>query len=405
MSGQGRGADAQAFDVVVAGGGVFGTAIAFYLAERRAGSILLLESRHIAAGATGWTSGIIRVHYTNPDEARLAAIGSLVFRHWSEQVGGECGFHRTGLLRIVGAADRENLLRNVKMLRSLGADVTFIEPEEVRKLQPYLSIQEVGGGAYEPEGGYASGTDTARAFAAAASGRGVTVHQGRAVKGLRVKDGHLLGVDTSDGFVAAGRVVVAAGAWSLPLLRQAGVDLPLRTKLVQAGLLHHPALMPAAHGTYMTVIDDSTGTYFRPHGSNRMEFGLRYEWDVAPSYGPVSVSQEILAEGASHLVKRVRPLQEAGLVRGWGAVDGYSPDGAAVLGAAPGVDGLYLAIAASGTGFKIAPAVGMGMAELLTLGRSESGDLNPFRPTRFAEGAAIASDTDYVRPNWRHQPL
>jgi glycine/D-amino acid oxidase-like deaminating enzyme len=92
----------RAFDVIIVGGGVFGTAIAFYLAERRAGSILLLEGRNIAAGATGWTSGIVRVHYTNPYEARLAFIGSLVFRNWAERVGGECGFHRTGFLRIVG---------------------------------------------------------------------------------------------------------------------------------------------------------------------------------------------------------------------------------------------------------------------------------------------------------------
>ncbi|HEX2712837.1 MAG TPA: FAD-dependent oxidoreductase, partial [Candidatus Acidoferrales bacterium] len=107
----------------------------------------------------------------------------------------------------------------------------------------------------------------------------------------------------------------------------------------------------------------------------------------------------------NHLVKRVPVVQEAGLVRGWGAVDGYSPDGAPILGAAPGVDGLYVAVAASGTGFKIAPAVGLGLAELLTLGRGESVDLRPFRPTRFTEGDAIASDTDYTRPDWRNQPL
>jgi len=403
MHGDGSETHASAFDVIVAGGGVFGTAIAFYLAERRAGSILLLDGKSIAAGATGWTSGIVRVHYTNPYEARLAAISAPVFRHWRERVGGECGFRRTGFLRIVGTADREKLLRNVEMVRSLGADVSFLEPEEMRKLQPYLSVDGVGGAAYEPEGGYASGTDTARAFAAAASERGVTVRQGVAVRALRVKDGRSLGVDTSDGFVAAGQVVVAAGPWSHPLLRQAGVDLPFRTKLIRAGLLQHPARMPATE-TYMTVIDDSAGTYFRPDRNDRTEFALRYDWDTAPSYEAASASQEILAEGASHLVKRVPAFQEAGLMRGWGVVDGYSPDGAPVLGAAPGIDGLYLAVAASGTGFKIAPAVGMGMAELLTLGRGAAVDLSAFRATRFADGAAITSETNYARPNWRNQP-
>jgi glycine/D-amino acid oxidase-like deaminating enzyme len=291
------------------------------------------------------------------------------------------------------------------MLPSLGTDVTFLDPKDVRKLQPYLSLEEVGGAAYEPEGGYASGMDTARAFAAAAAGRGVTVRQGVTVRALRVNADRVLGLDTSDGLFAADHVVVAAGAWSIALLRSAGLNLPVRTKLVRAGLLLHPARMPAADSAYMTIIDDSTGTYFRPDRINRTEFALRYDWDVAPSYDPAPVSQDILAEGASYLVKRVPPFQEAGLMRGWGAVDGYSPDGAAILGAAPGIEGLYLAIAAGGTGFKIAPAVGIGMAELLTLGRSESVDLSPFRPTRFAEGASITSETDYARPNWRNQSL
>lgn len=398
-------ASAQAFDVVVVGGGVFGTAIAFYLARRRAGSILLLDAGHVAGGASGWTSGIVRVHYTNVHEARLGAFGARVFRSWAEEVGGECGFRRTGFLRIVGEADRENLRRNVEMLRGLGTDVTFLEPADVCALQPYLSIDGIGAGAYEPEGGYGSGTDTARAFAAAAAGRGVTVRERVAVRTLRVSGDRIHGVETSDGFVASGRVVLAAGAWSIALLQQAGVMLPLRTKLVRAALLLHPPRMPAVDRGYMTVIDDSTGTYFRPDRSNRTEFALRYDWDVAPTYDPVTASQEILAEGASHLVKRVPPFREAGLMRGWGAVDGYSPDGAPVFGAAPGIEGLYLAVAAGGTGFKISPAVGAGMAELLTLGRGETIDLSPFRPTRFADGALIRSSTDYTRPNWRNQPL
>jgi glycine/D-amino acid oxidase-like deaminating enzyme len=180
------------------------------------------------------------------------------------------------------------------------------------------------------------------------------------------------------------------------------VNLPLRTKLVRAGLLVHPAGMPAER-PYMTVIDDSTGTYFRPDRANRTEFGLRYEWDVAPSYDPVSAPLEMVAEAVGHMVRRVPAFEHAGLMRGWGAVDGYSPDGAPVLGAAPGIDGLYLTIAAGGTGFKISPAVGMGMADLLTRGTSE--DLHPFRPTRFAEGTPVRSDADYARPNWRNQPL
>lgn len=404
MTAAAAGPASETFDVAVVGGGIFGTAIAFYLAERRAGSILLLDAAHVAGGATGWTSGIVRVHYTNLPEARLAALGSRVFRNWAAEVGGECGFQRTGFLRIVGEADRDNLRRNVAMLRSLGADVTFLEPSEARRLQPYLSTDGMGGAAYEPDGGYASGTDTARAFAAGAARRGVTVREGVAVRSLRVSGGRVHGLDTPGGAVAAGCVVLAAGAWSFAVLRDAGVTLPHYTKLVRAGLLLHPPDMPAAEDGYMTIIDDSNGTYFKPDRANRTEYALGYERDVAPSHGPFSVSQDVLAEGAAHLVPRVPAFENAGLMRGWGAVDGYSPDGSPVFGAAPGVEGLYLAVAGGGHGFKIAPAVGMGMAEIVTLGRGDTVDLSPFRPTRFAEGAPVRSGTDYTRPNWRNKP-
>ncbi len=403
MRAAGAGSGPETFDVAVVGGGIFGTAIAFYLAERRAGSVVLLDAGHVAGGATGWTSGIVRVHYTNLPEAKLAAVGCRVFRNWAAEIGGDCGFHRTGFLRIVAEIDRDNLRRNVEMLRGLGADVAFLEPSDVRGLQPYLSTDGIAGGAYEPDGGYASGTDTARAFAAAAAGRGAVVREGVAVQGLRVSGGRVRGVDTSGGTIAAERVVVAAGAWSFALLREAGVTLPHYTKLVRAGLLLHPPDMPAADAGYMTIIDDSNGTYFKPDRANRTEFALGYERDVAPSYGPFSVSQDVLAEGASHLVPRVPAFEKAGLMRGWGAVDGYSPDGSPVFGAAPGVEGLYVAVAGGGHGFKIAPAVGMGMADMLTGGGAGTVDLSPFRPTRFAEGAAVRSGDDYTRPNWRNR--
>ncbi len=397
-------AGSRVFDVVIVGGGVFGTAIAFYLAGRRAGSVLLLEQTSIGAGATGWTSGIVRVHYTNPHEARLALASWRIFRDWKAQVGGDCGFVPTGFVRMVSVDQADRLARNVEMLRSLGADVTWIAADEIPNLQPYLSTEGLGGAAYEPHGGYAVGTDTASAFAAGAAARGARIQQGTAVRGLRVERDRVVGVETSDGFVAAGRVVLAAGPWSIGLLRAAGLELPLRTKLIRAGLVHNPAAMAAPNG-FMTVLDESSGTYLKPDGHARTDIGLRYEWDVPPSYETTAVPQEFLADGVAHLVRRVPAFEDAGLVQAWGAVDGYSADGAPIVGAAPGIDGLYLAIAASGTGFKISPAIGIGMAELLTIGRGETIDLAPFRATRFAEGARFGGATDYTRPKWRHQPL
>lgn len=390
-------------DVIIVGGGIFGAAAACFLTARRL-NVLVLEGREIASGATGWTSGIIRVHYSNEPEARLALLSRTYFRDWSEAIGGTAGFRETGFLRIVGRHDPDRLLENVAMLRRIGTPVELLEPDDLRQLQPDLAVDDVGGAAYEPEGGFAFGVEATRALIARAVAGGAEVRQGSMVTAVRVVAGgrRVTGVETSGGLIASGRVLIAAGAWSAGLLKPIGIDLPVRVKLIRAGLVTHP---PDGRLRHMTTYDDAIGTFFRPDAGTRTEFGLRYVWDASPEYGPAAVGMEVLADGAQHLVRRIPALTDGGLVRGWGAPDGFSSDGASIFGAAPGIDGLYLAIAGSGTGFKIAPAAGLGLAELISEDPSPTVDLRPFRPQRFTEGDLLRRPTDYRRPRWRDEPL
>lgn len=388
-------------DVVIVGAGIFGAATACFLAERGVRP-LVLERASVAGGATGWTSGIIRVHYTNPHEARLALLSRTVFREWEGRIGGSARFQQTGFLRIVGVHDRERLLRNVDMLREIGTHVEVLEPDDLRHLQPAFAEDDVGAAAYEPEGGFAVGTDATAALAARAVRLGAEIRQGVTVWQLRIERGRVVGVEAGDEVIPAGQVVVAAGAWSVELLSRAGITVPVRVKLIRAGLAQHA---PGPSISHMTVYDDAVGTFFRPERRDRTEFGLRYEWDVSPSHTSPPVPLALLADGSRHLARRIPAIAEAGLARGWGSPDGFSPDGASIFGRVPEVEGLYLAIAGSGTGFKIGPAVGIGMAELLTTGRYDTVDLSAFRLTRFEEGTLLQGPTDYRRPRWRDEPL
>jgi sarcosine oxidase subunit beta len=387
--------------VVIIGAGIFGAAAACFLAQRRI-SVLVLEQREIASGATGWTSGIIRVHYSNEPEARLALLSRRYFREWAELIGGTAGFRETGFLRIVGVHDQDRLRENVEMLRRIGTPVELLDPAGLRALQADLAVDDVGGAAYEPEGGYAVGVEAARSLIDRAVAEGAAVRQGVMVTGLCLRGRRVIGVETAQGPVGCGRVLLAAGAWSASLLSPLGIALPVRVKLIRAGLIAHPAARRVSH---VTTYDDAVGTFFRPDAGTRTEFGLRYVWDVAPEHPPAAVALDVLADGARHLARRIPALADGGLLRGWGAPDGFSSDGASIFGAAPEVEGLYLAVAGSGTGFKIAPAVGLGLAELIGDEPDASVDLRPFRPERFAEGAFLQGATDYRRPRWRDEPL
>jgi sarcosine oxidase subunit beta len=391
----------KAPDVVIAGAGIFGGAAACFLAQRHV-SVLILERGEIASGATGWTSGIVRVHYTNEPEARLALLSRRYFREWPDLIGGTAGFRQTGFLRIVGPHDRERLDANVAMLRRIGTPVDLLEPDDLRALQPDLATEDVGGAAHEPEGGYAAGVEAAQSLIERAVAEGAEVRRGTAVTALRTEDGRITGVETAQGSVACGQVLLAAGAWTGALLRGLGVELPVRVKLIRAGLIAHPPERPVGH---VTVYDDAIGTYYRPDAGVRTEFGLRYLWDVDPEAVGSSVGLDVLADGARYLVPRIPALAEGGLARAWGAPDGFSSDGASILGAVPGIEGLYLAAAGSGTGFKIAPAAGLGLAELMCNDPSPSVDLRPFRLERFAEGKLLQGPTDYRRPRWRDEPM
>src|SRR5262252_8392989 len=113
----------QTADVVILGAGVMGTAIAFHLAKRKAGKIVIIDKDHVGRGATGRSSALIRMHYSYPPEVELALISLRMFRNWQDFVGTTGDFRKTGFVRIVHPNETARLKRNVEIQRKLGAHV------------------------------------------------------------------------------------------------------------------------------------------------------------------------------------------------------------------------------------------------------------------------------------------
>lgn len=385
-------------EVVVIGGGVAGAAILWALAERYSGRVLLIEQQRAASGATGSSSAILRVHYTNPWESALALRSLEIFRNWDDLVGGRCGYTQTGFLRIVGPKDVQRLVQNVEILVSLGADVEVVRPVDLPRLQRGMSLDGIGAAAYEPLGGYANPNDTTISLLRSAVDHGARVSYGQQAKTILVRGDRIVGIETTTEEVGCDVAIVAAGAWTGPLLSSSGIDVHLRPRLIRAGFLRRKD-----GETHMTIMDDSIGTYIKPEGQTGTEFGLRYEWNVDPANAPFTAPLALVADGVAHLSARFPAMSEAGIVRGWGAVDSFSPDGAPLIGPVPGIRGLFIASGFSGTGFKIAPAVGLSTAALID-GRDTPVDISHFAVDRFAKGTPVASPLDYLRPMWRQDP-
>jgi len=380
-------------DVVVVGGGVNGVSIAYALAARGVPRVVLCEKAALASGASGFSSALVRMHYTNEWDARLAFASFPVFRNWTEIMGGPSVFTHTGFVNVVAPQYADALRRNVEMLRAIGIDTVALSPNELHDLQPFANVEDLGAAAFEPASGYADPAATVEGFRRRAQELGAQVRQWTGVTRILRRESRVLGVDTVAGRIDAGAVVVAAGAWAPRLCREIGLDIPARVKGLDTVQVERPAALADPH---MVFIDSVQGSYFRPEGGIRTIVGVPcQEWDLDPD-GPAVLAPGAAAVGAQILTHRIPALEGATLARGYRAFDCYSHDRHAILGRVDGIDDLYLATAFSGSGFKIAPAIGVCMAELILDGRAKTVDIEAFSLRRFAEGRSPEGPYPYA---------
>jgi sarcosine oxidase subunit beta len=380
---------ASGADVVVIGGGVVGTSIAFHLARLGAGSVTLLErSPGLAAGATGRSGALVRTHYTNAPEAAMAQAALPWFEGWADRVGGACGFVRTGFLQVVDAADTALLKENTAVLQGLGVDTRVVDAAGARALEPALAIADGEFAAYEPRSGYADPVATTESLAAAARRLGVEIRLGSVVRGLCGSGSRVTGVKTARDMIAADVVVVANGCWSVPLLARIGVNLPIEAHRAQRTVVARPPEMRGERG-HLTVIDRRTGVYTRPHGVDGTLVGLSRAADRLGSPDGVDVEPGFPERARDRLALTFPAFAGAGITLSKAGPLDVTPDHCALIGPVDGMDGIVLATGMSGSGFKKAPAIGACVAELIVEGAATTAPIEAFDPARFTRGAGV----------------
>lgn len=381
-------------DVVIVGAGVMGASIAFHLAQRKAGRVLVLDKDHVGSGGSGRSSALIRMHYSFPAEVQLALVSLRMFERWEELVGERTLFQKTGFVRIVHPNEMERLRSNVEMQRRLGVNVQLISQQELRDLEPDWTVDEVEYAACEPDSGYGDGAGVANDFLARARESGVSYVPRTRVKGFVVKSGQVWGVDTEQGEIHAKTVVVAAGPWSRPLFENVEYEIPIETEYHQVAILKNA---PDTRSGGCACIDSGTATYFRPDGPDKFLVGDFYGTrPIDPDNFPQRASDESLEELIERACRRVPKLQNAEVMRGVTGVYDMTPDSRPLLGEVPGIAGLYICAGFSGMGFKISPAIGLVMSELLLDGAGKTVDISAFCPSRFAEQRPIKAEFEYV---------
>ena len=380
-------------DVIIIGGGVQGSSLAFHLA-RRGAQVIVLERQFIGAGATGRSSGLVRMHYDTEVDSRLAWVSFEYFRNWREMVGGDCGFTRTGFIQIVESKHIEALKANITMHQQIGIPALLVTADDVKRLAPDLITDDIDVAAYEPESGYAMPSDTANALISAARDKGTRLVQGRAVTGIQTSGGKIAGVETSQGIFSAPVVVNSSGPWAGQFNKMVGLDLPYSTWRHDTMFVVRPPQV----GMHPTVIDFSNEMYFRPEG-NLTLVGLEdgNPLGESPDSDTDHAQKGFVERAIDRLCLRLPAMENGSLHSAHGGYDGITPDQHPMLGAA-GPDGFYLDCGHSGTGFKTAPAIGLCMSELILDGAAKTVDISPLSPHRFANGQLIKGNYENI---WR----
>ena len=373
----------NAFDVAVIGAGIHGASAAFHLASRGI-STVVIERTAPAGGPTGRSSAICRAYYTNAFLASVARDSIAMFRDFEKHTGRDAGFRETGLLVLHPPEDESTVREVVPRLNEQGISTELLTPDEVRAAWPAFDLDGIAVAAFERDAGHADPVLSTQGLLERARELGAESRMQTRVIGIG-RDGDAWRVSNDDGsFVSADAVLIAAGPWTKPLAAQVGADLPLTVER------HIVATFAWSGGPHMPAHGDlPNGYYFRPEGEELFLVGpLHPEPTVDPDEFRERVRSEETSELGSRVVRRVPGLQQATARGGWASLYDVSPDWQPVIGEI--ADGVFVDAGTSGHGFKLAPALGRHLADLVTGAEVDPG-LEQFHPRRFSEKVALRS--------------
>jgi sarcosine oxidase subunit beta len=380
-------------EVVVVGAGIIGLATAWNLVQQGVRDIVVVERRHVGAGASGKSGAIIRTYYANEHETRLAVEGLRFFRSFGERVGVDCRFQEHGYLVFAEPDARADLEANLAIQRRFGIDARVIDADELREIDSSANVDDGAVVGYEPTAGAVDGMEACNAFATVLLREGVEIRLGTTVTAVRHEDGRVAGVETTAGDIASDRVVIAPGGWAHGLLRPLGFDLPMVPATSRIAIFRWPHDRDKRHPV---AIDHRYALWMRPifgeHTLLGAERGVRRE--VAdPEHLDETIDQQYVEHCRAQLARRYPVMRHAVGRGGWTGLVMRSVDSRPIIGPFDGYEGLFGLVGDSGTCFKTAPAIGRALAQLVTTGTSEV-DLSPFHHSRFDRGGRWVDATD-----------
>lgn len=373
-------------DIVIIGGGCMGTSVAYYLAERGAGRIVLVErEKFLGMGSTGRNAGGVRYQFSTEVNIRLSIFSLDVLAHFEELFGISSGYRPIGYLFLLTTPQEVMQFQaNVALQQRVGVPwVRYLEPDEIATLVPLVNLEGVLGGTFCPRDGLADPNSVTQGFAKGARARGVQIETETTVVGIQTEHGRVAGVVTDRGTISTRTIINCAGPWAAHIGKMAGVEIPIVPLRRQFFTTDALTQIPRDHPM---TIEFTTSLYFHPEGAGLLIGMSNPDEKPGETY---AIDEEFHLKTLERALYRLPILENARVASQMAGLYEVTPDAHPILAQARALEGFYIAAGFSGHGFQHSPATGKVMSELILDGRATSIDISMLDLERFAEGRLV----------------
>ncbi len=375
-------------EVVIIGGGIVGSSIAWHLAQAGCTEVLVLEREtQQGKGSTGKSMGGVRAQFSTEVNIRMSLYSIPFYAEFEERLGYPAGYRPQGYLFLATKPAHLDYLRS-NQARQIALGLTtacMLSREQIASEYPQLRTDDVLGGAFCATDGFVDPYSAMCGFSASACDRGVRVWKHAEVIGIQRDGRGVFEVETTRGSVATRKVVNAAGAWAASVAKLLDINLPVDP--LRRMLLPTEPFAEYPHTAPMTI-DMTNGFHFRPES---LGFLLAWADPQETRSFDTNFDAGFVEKVLTLAADRVPCFENLAVnpKRGWAGLYEMTPDHHPILGEAPEVPGFYLANGFSGHGVMHAPATGKILADILLTGRTDLIDAEMLSLARFSQGRMI----------------